>query len=126
MPCEFEPLINASRISSSRCCTELTARNQQPFKSISRLREIVADFLQFVVFQSQVKKVSREKVFFILRAHDSVQLRPHRTSRSLQRKNKPHEKKYQQAVLFFTSTPGFVVAWSASAVYRNVSKEASQ
>jgi len=71
MLCELEPLINASR-SSSRGCTELTARNQQPCESISRLREIVEDFLQFVVFQSQVQKVPREKVLFILREHASV------------------------------------------------------
>jgi len=105
---------------------ELTARNQRPIESILGLREIVEDFLQFVVVQSQVQKVPREKVLFILREHASIELRPHRTSRSLQHKNKPHETKHQQAILFFTSTPGFVVAWSASAVRRNVSEVASQ
>jgi len=126
MSCEFEPLINASRMNSSPYCMEPTARNQRPIENILGIREIVEDFLQIVVFQSQVQKVLREKVFFNLREHASIQLRPHRTSRSLQRKNKPHETKNQQEVLFFTSTPGFVVAWSASAVRRNVSKVASQ
>ena len=126
MPCEFEPLISTSQMNSSRCCMELTARNQRPIESILGLREIVEDFLQFIVFQTQVQKVLREKVLFILREHASMQLRPHRTSRSLQPKNKPHETKNQQAVLFFTSTPGFVVAWSTSAIGRNVWKVASQ
>jgi len=34
MLCEFESLINASRMNSSRCCMKLTARNQRPIESI--------------------------------------------------------------------------------------------
>jgi len=77
MPCEFEPLINASRVNSSRYCMELTARNQRPIESILGVRETVEDFLQFVVFHSQEQKVPREKAF-ILREHAYIQLRPHR------------------------------------------------
>ena len=69
MSCEFEPLINASRVNSSRYCMELTARNQRPIESILGVRETVEDFLQFVVFHSQVQKVPREKALFILREH---------------------------------------------------------
>jgi len=48
---------------------ELTARNQRPIESILGVRETVEDFLQFVVFHSQVQKVPREKALFILREH---------------------------------------------------------
>jgi len=71
MPWELRPIINASRMSSSRYCSALTAWKVQSFESNLKPEGIVEGSLQLAVFESQEDALQKRR-FFFLRTHALV------------------------------------------------------